>query len=409
MAGGEGSRMELLTDVRAKPALPYAGVYRLIDFPLSNCVHSGLSDIWIMEQFLPHSLNDHLANGRPWDLDRTYGGLRLIQPHTGTEQSGWHQGNADAIYRNIRFIRQWNPDIVVVLSADHIYKLDYSRVIDEHRARSAAVTMVITEVPVEQASRFGTVQVDGEGRVTEFEYKPERPKSGLVTTEVFVYSAAVLLDTLEELAGHGDGKEDNGEPRLKDFGHELLPRLVREGRAYAYCLQGYWMDVGTIESYWQSHMDLLQPERPLDLDEPGWPIFTFGAQRMPAHIEASARIENSLVSPGCRIGGKVVRSVLAPGVVVEEGAEVHDSIVLHDSVISAGASVRYTIVDGHAHIGANASVGASVKRGEPHPELTLVGQAGQVPAGERIPPGGRIRPGMSEEAFAVEAGDSASK
>lgn len=401
MAGGEGKRMDLLTDVRAKPALPYAGVYRLLDFPLSNCMHSDISNVWVIEQFLPHSLNDHLVNGRPWDLDRTYGGLRIIQPHTGADEGGWHQGNADAIYRNRRLIREFDPDLLLVLSADHIYKLDYNDVIESHFANKAAVTMVTTRVPLEQAGRFGTLEVDDQGKVTHFDYKPKQPSSEIVTTEVFVYTTRKLLDTLDQLTAE---KQDDDDV-LKDFGHELIPALVAQGSAFAYPLEGYWRDVGTIESYWQSHMDLLEAELPLNLDEPAWPILTLGVQRVPARIAESARITNSLISPGCQIRGTVINSVLAPGVVVEAGAVVRHSIVFHDTTIEADAQVAYSILDSSVQVGAGAKIGLHGKSGSPSsdaevvPDITLVGQRAQVPADQHIPAGAKVQPGTTDGAI----------
>ncbi|HEX6291568.1 MAG TPA: glucose-1-phosphate adenylyltransferase family protein [Herpetosiphonaceae bacterium] len=405
MAGGEGNRMELLTKDRAKPALPYAGVYRLLDFPLSNCMHSGISHVWVIEQFLPHSLNDHLANGRPWDLDRTYGGLRIMPPHIGTQEGGWHRGNADAIHRNARFIREFNPDLLLVLSADHVYKLDYNSVIERHIERQADVTMVTTEVPIEEAGRFGTVRIDEQGRVTDFEYKPDTPRSTTVTAEVFVYNAAVLLDTLDELAARGPS-DDEESSALKDFGHELIPMLVERGRAYSYPLEGYWRDLGTIESYWRSHMDLLADEPLLDLDQPEWPILTYGVQRMPARIERPARIENSLIAPGCLIRGRVVDSVLAPGVVVEQGAEVSHAIVFSDVRIATGAKVAYSILDSDARIGEGARIGEEPQAGA-QPNITLVGARASVAAGTTIAAGERVESsteyGAAQHAAAVGA------
>lgn len=395
MAGGEGNRMELLTEVRAKPALPYAGVYRLLDFPLSNCMHSEIVNVWVIEQFLPHSLNDHLVNGRPWDLDRTYGGLRIIQPYTGSSESGWHQGNADAIHRNQRLIRDFDPDLLLVLSADHVYKLDYNAVIDAHLANNADVTMVTTCVPREQASRFGTVQTDEQGKVTDFEYKPENPRSDIVTTEVFVYNAHKLLDTLEELAQASQDEES----ALKDFGHELIPKLVQAGSAFSYPLKGYWRDVGTIESYWRSHMDLLKPEPPLNLDEPEWPILTLGTQRVPARIAASARIANCLIAPGCQIRGEVINSVLGPGVVVEAGAVVRNSIIFHDTIVGADAQVAYSILDSFVEVAAAARIGEDLEQGSQDSsdlDITLVGQRAHIPAGVTIPAGARVKPGTTD-------------
>jgi glucose-1-phosphate adenylyltransferase len=404
LAGGSGGRLEVLTEGRAKPTMPFGGTYRLIDFALSNCMHSHLSDVWIIVQYEPHGLNEHLANGRPWDLDRTYGGLQVLPPFESKAEGGFAQGNADAIYRHRNFIREFDPDLVIVLSADHVYKLDYREVIDRHLEREANLTIVTTRVPLEEASRFGTVQVDERGRVTQFAYKPDHPQSDLVTTEVFVYNADVLLGTLDELAGEG-APGDNPEEQsasLKDFGHKLLPRLVSGEGVWEHRLEGYWRDVGVIESYWRAHMDLLMPDPPLALDDPDWPILTYGAQRLPARIEESARIENSLVSPGCRVAGRVVRSVLGPGVVVENGAVVRNSIVLQDTVIEAGASIACAIVDVQVRIGSSAAIGRTDELGGASTacaatDIAIVGQRSRIAAGARVEPGARVKPETAED------------
>ena len=346
LAGGEGGRLGALTEERAKPALPFAGVYRLIDFPLSNCHHSRISDVWVLQQYEPHSLADHLSNGRPWDLDRTFGGLRVVHPSTGDPESGFYRGNADAIYRSREAIAEFDPEVVLVLSADAVYKLDYRQVVERHRDSAAEATIVTTRVAREEASRFGIVVVGENDRVVEFAYKPEEPATDVVASEVFVYDARVLLDTLDELA--------DGEDGLEDFGHELLPRLVERGKAYAYELGGYWRDVGTVESYWESHMDLLGREPRFDLSDRAWPILTRASQRPPAWIESSAEVEDSLVSPGAVVGGRVVRSVLGPGVVVEAGANVVDCVVLNDVTVLAGAVIERAVVDAHLAVGEHA-------------------------------------------------------
>lgn len=397
MAGGEGSRLDVLTDERAKPAMPYAGVYRLVDFPLSNCMHSGISDVWILQQYQPHSLNDHLSNGRPWDLDRTYGGLRLLHPHTGDPQSGWHQGNADAIYRNKTLIEEVSPEFIVVLSSDHVYKLDYADVVDSHVERKADLTMVTTRVPIDEAARFGVVQISEEGTITNYDYKPESPASDIVTTEVFVFSTEKLLKLLEELAADGKGDDEEG---LEDLGDTVLPRLVEAGRAYEFPLDGYWRDVGTVESYWQSHMDLLDPEPRIDLDDPKWPIHTLGAQRPPAHIYDSARIDNSLISPGCMVRGQVLRSVLGPGVVVDQGAIVRDSIILEETSIARGATVARAIVDMDVVIGEEAEIGhdPDTAQASQHSDsdIALVGRRARVLEGARVGAQDRIKPGAEQ-------------
>lgn len=387
--------MQPLTSARAKPALPYAGVYRLVDFPLSNCVHSRLTDVWVVEQFQPFSLNEHLVNGRPWDLDRTYGGLRIIPPSKGGEGGGWAEGNTDAIYRNIHLIRDFGPDLIVVASADHVYRLDYRDAIDAHQERGASVTAVTTTVPPgESASRYGVVQTGNDGRITRFDYKPDHPESRTITSELFVYDARTLLDTLDELAGE-DEADDGGEG-LQDFGDKLLPRLVDAGRAYAMPLDGYWRDVGVVESYWESHMDLLAPTPPLQLDDPAWPILTFGTQRLPARLARTAQVDNSLISSGCDVRGRVTRSVLGPGVVVEEGAQVSGAVIFPDAVIRRGARVGRAVLDSEVEVGESATVGAS-EANDDAPAMdaggiAVVGRGVQLERGSNTPAGARLEP-----------------
>ncbi len=380
LAGGAGNRLEVLTEVRVKPAMPFAGVYRLIDFPLSNCMHSGVSDVWIAQQFEPQSLNDHVSNGRPWDLDRTYGGLRLLPPHQGPEdEGGWAQGNADVIYRNRRFISEAAPEVLLVMSADHIYKLDFSEVVAAHLERDADVTMVTTRVSIDQAARFGVVTTGSNGLIESYEYKPDDPSSDLATTEVFAFSIGPLMRLLQELW--------DAEGELSDLGDEVLPRLVSEGRAADYRLEGYWRDVGTPASYHDAHMDLLADDVGLDLDDPAWPIFTLAPQRPPAHIYSDARNLNSLVSPGCSIRGTVEHSVLGPGVTVEKGAVVRDAVVLHDCHIGRDAAVLHALVDEQVEVEMGAMVGAG------EGELALVGRGARIRNGLDVPAGARVAPG----------------
>jgi glucose-1-phosphate adenylyltransferase len=342
LAGGKGSRLGILTENKAKPVMPFGGSYRLIDFALSNCVNSQISDVWVIEQYELHSLNEHLSNGRPWDLDRTYGGLQVLPPYENDDKSddegGFAEGNADAIYRHIDFIEEFNPDILLVLSADHVYKMDFRDAIETHLKKKAALTMVTTNHPEgESASRFGVVKADKNGRVTNFDYKPEKPQSDLITTEIFVYDAKILLKTLKQLSKKKD--------KLKDYGHELLPRLVEQGNVFEHRLKGYWRDVGTIESYWQTQMELLDEKERLFFDDENWRILTLAAQRVPAFIYTSADVKNSLISHGCKISGNVFRSVLSSGVNVEKGAEIADSIVLPDTTIEKGVKLKKVIVD----------------------------------------------------------------
>ncbi len=350
-----------LTEHRAKPALPFAGLYRLIDFPLSNCANSRISDVWVLQQYQPFSIEDHLANGRPWDLDRTQGGLLILQPFTGGEEEGFAEGNADALWRHRKLIRDFGADVVLVLSADAVYTLDYRDVIDAHLAADADVTMVTSKVE-EDAGRFGVVTVDEDHLVTGFAYKPDEPESDLVTTEVFAYRPAALLETLEDL-GEGDGP-------LADFGDALLPRLVDAGRAYAFRLSSYWRDLGTPESYWQAHQDLIDGNG-LDLDDLDWRIRTTAGHRPPAMIAAGASVEDSLVSPACRVDGRVLRAVLSPGVVVEAGAVVANSVILHGAVIRAGARVERAIVDA----GVEVAAGTTVRSDDPDQPVAIASNA----------------------------------
>ncbi len=391
LAGGQGSRMGVLTERRAKPALPFAGVYRLIDMSLSNLRNSDISDVWVVAQFETQTIIDALAHGRPWDMDRTHGGLRVITPQQeNDDEGGWHEGNADAIYQMREMIREADPDVLLVLSADHVYRMDYRDVIDRHVERESEVTVVSTRVPKEQASNHAVLKIDGNDRITEFEYKPDDPSSDIVATEIFLYQPDVVLDTLEQLVAElGDG-ESSG---LEDFGHHLLPALVERGRAHDFRLPGYWKDVGRPETYFEAHMDLLAEHPDLTLDDPHWPIFTLDPQRMPARIHASATISNALVSPGCDVRGAVERSVLAPGVVVEEGATVSDTIVLHDTVIRAGAHVQYSIVDRDVEIEADVRVGGAPEGSAPTTdELAMIGQGVSIGAGQTVARGESLGP-----------------
>ncbi len=339
LAGGKGSRLGLLTENKAKPAMPFGGFYRLIDFALSNCLHSQISDVWVIEQYEPHSLNEHLANGRPWDLDRTYGGLQILPPfQSESAEDGFADGNADAIIRHLKFIEDFNPDLLLVLSADHVYKLDFRDVIETHLQKKASVTLVTTRLPKhESATRFGVVEADNNGRITNFEYKPDKPKNDLITAEVFVYDAKILIETLKILKSE--------KKSVKDYGNELLPELVKNGRAFEHRHNGYWRDVGTITSFWQAHMDLLDEKAKFIFDDEEWQILTLAEQRVPAFVYGSADVKNSLISLGCKIKGVIAHSVLNANVLIEAGAAVRDSVILPNAVIESGVKLEKTIVD----------------------------------------------------------------
>jgi glucose-1-phosphate adenylyltransferase len=380
LAGGAGGRLELLTEQRAKPAVPFAGVYRLIDFPLSNCQHSQIADVWVSVQFHPTSLSDHLANGRPWDLDRTSGGLLTLPPFQGTDRGGWHTGTADSLWRNAELIREYDPDALVVVSSDAVYALDYREVAESHLGSGAEVTMVTTEVAADDASRYGIVQVGGDGTISDYAYKPDDPATTTATNEVFVFTPRPTLDRLEALAA------DAGEDGLDDLGSQLLPDQTRDGLARAHPLKGYWRDVGTIPAYWEAHRDFLAAEPPIDLDDPAWPVHTRGGRHSAARLLPGAVVDGSLVSGGTRVAGEVRGSVLSPGVVVEEGATVVDSVLLPGVRVRSGATVTRAVLDDRVEVGEGASVGGDG-------DITLVGRQARVEPGSHVRSGARLPEG----------------
>lgn len=375
LAGGAGGRLDLLTKHRAKPAVPFGGTHRLIDFPLSNCLHAGVTDVWVVEQFNPVSLNDHLNNGRPWDLDRTTGGLLLLHPHRGGDREGWHQGTADALWRQATLIRQFGPDALVVVSADAVYRLDYERVVAEHRESGATATMVTTDVGQDDAGRYGVVEVS-DGRVTGYAYKPDDPSSSLVCNEVFVFDPPSVLDLLDEL---GEAAGDDG---LEDLGDDVLPRIVAEGGAREHRMTSYWRDVGTVDAYWESHMDLLADPPGIELDDESWPIRTRGGGLAAARLLPTCDLHDALVAPGAVVAGTVSRSVLSSGVVVEPGATVRDSVLLPGAHVAAGAHVVRSVIDDEVRVGKGAHVGGDG-------DVTLVGLRARVPDGAVLPAGSR--------------------
>jgi glucose-1-phosphate adenylyltransferase len=384
LAGGKGGRLELLTENRAKPAVPFGGVYRLIDFPLSNCQHSGIPDVWASVQFHPTSLSEHLANGRPWDLDRTAGGLMMLPPFQGTDRGGWVTGTADSLWRQADLIRDFAPDALVVVSSDAVYKLDYREVVDTHLDSGAEVTMVTTEVSPDDASRYGIVRLGEGDRVTDYAYKPDEPATTTATNEVFVFSPQQTLDRLEAL------NDEVGEEGLEDLGSHLLPAQTKDGLARAHALEGYWRDVGTIPAYWEAHRDFLAEEPPLDLDDVGWPIHTRGGRHSAARLLRGSVVENSLVSGGTRVAGEVCGSVLSPGVVVEKGATVVDSVLLPGVRVRAGATVTRAVLDDGVEVGERASVGGDG-------DITLVGRRARVDDGAELAAGTRLPDPDSED------------
>jgi glucose-1-phosphate adenylyltransferase len=399
LAGGMGSRLCLLSERRAKPAVPFGGKYRIIDFTLSNCVNSGIDDIGVLTQYRPTSLHQHIGTGRPWDLDRSRGGIQLLQPSLGTVQSDWYHGTADAIFRNLVHLRRRRIDQVLVLSGDHVYTMDYNRLYEFHAARQATATVAVTEVPAAAVSEFGILAADANGRVTGFQEKPRRADSRLASMGVYLFDRDALVRWLVEDAERTDSSHD--------FGKDVLPRLVERGeRVFAYRFDAYWQDVGTLDSYYASNLAFLQDRPPLDLGDPDWVIHTQSADRPPVSVARGARVERSLVANGCVIEGSVERSVLFPGVSVSPEAVVRDSIVMHDTAVGRGAVVDRAILDKRVEVGAGARVGrgdASVPN-RACPEhlssgLVVVGRGARLPEGIGVGRNVRIGADVSPDHF----------
>jgi len=395
LAGGAGERLSLLSAIRSKPAVPFGGKYRLIDFSLSNCVNSDIDDVLVLTQYNPRSLIDHIGTGRPWDLDRMRGGgVKILQPYMSREHSGWYQGTADAVRYNLHEIDQDGADLVLVLAGDHVYKMDYRPMLEAHRQTGASVTVAVRSVPLGEASRMGICALDADGRIVDWEEKPAVPKGDLASMGVYVFTRAALHEWLDE--------------SRSDFGHDVVPAMLAGGASvFSHRYEGYWRDVGTIEAYWAANLDLVALVPPLDLFDRSWLIRTRSEERSPAKMGPDAIVRHSLVSHGCIVNGTVVNSVLSPGVKVSEGAVVRDSVVLLDTEIGPGAVVDTAIIDKFVQVGAGALVGSGEDRGTPNvdePEhlssgITLVGERARIPAGVRIGRNCRIGPSVAGSDF----------
>ena len=380
LAGGEGERLSILSSLRAKPAVPFGGKYRIIDFTLSNCVNSDIDNVVVLTQYNPRSLNDHIGMGRPWDLDRSYGGVRMLQPYIARGRvAEWYRGTADAVLQNLNVIGQAVGDTVLVLAGDSIYKMDYQPFVAAHRRHRADVTIAVRRVPLIDASRMGILAMDESGRIVEWHEKPRQPKSDLASMGVYVFSKRALQQWLSDTRF--------------DFGHDVIPAMIEGGaRVFGYRFDGYWQDVGTVQSYWEANLALLSDAPELDLYDREWVIHTRSEERAPAKIGATAQVHRSLISHGCVINGSVVNSVLSPGVVVDVGAVVRDSIILFDSIIRPGAVVDRAILDKEVAVGPGAIVGEGtdydvVNRREPgrlNTGITVVGKRAVIPRGVRI-------------------------
>ncbi len=390
LAGGEGSRLGTLTSRRTKPAVPFAGKYRIIDFTLSNCINSGISDVMILAQYRPHSLIEHIGSGVPWDLDRNFtGGVSILTPYRRGEGSDWYTGTADAVQQNFLFIKRGGPEHILILSGDHIYGMDYRALYDFHMSHKADLTIGVIRVPIEEASRFGIVEVGENDRVIGFTEKPPEPKSNLVNMGVYLFNTHVLDRALWE--------DHHVSTSTHDFGRDIMPHLLKEDKCVmAYPFDSYWVDVGTIESYWSAHMDLLNDPPPFDLANRAWVVHTRTEERPPVRIASGAEVHNSMLTDGCIIaaGARVERSILGPGVRVESGAVIRESIILTDAVIRANAIIERSVVDKRVIVEANARIGG-LKEGL-HPVITTIGKKSIVLPGMVVMPGSVIPHDINE-------------
>lgn len=351
LAGGQGSRLYALTHDMAKPAVPYGGKYRIIDFPLSNCVNSGIDTVGVLTQYQPLVLHDYIGNGQPWDLDKQYGGAHCLPPYQTALGAEWYKGTANAIYQNISFVDRYDPEYVVILSGDHIYKMDYNDMLEHHKAKNADATIAVLDVPMEEASRFGIMITNDEGDIIDFEEKPKQPRSTLASMGIYIFTWSKLKKYLIE--------NENNPDEDKDFGKAIIPNMMKAGeKLVAYAFDGYWKDVGTLDSLWEANMDLLNPNIPIDLYDPDWKMYSRNPVLPPQYIGADAVVENSMITDGCVVEGTVDFSVIFEGVKIEPGATVTDSIIMPGSVIKSGASVEYAIVGENCVVGEGAQIGA---------------------------------------------------
>ena len=397
LAGGQGSRLYVLTKDLAKPAVPYGGKYRIIDFPLSNCVNSGVDTVGVLTQYEPLELSEYIGNGQPWDLDRMGGGVFVLPPYQRSSGSDWYSGTANAIYQNMNFIDRYDPEYVAILSGDHIYKMDYSEMLEAHRRANAAATIAVCQVPWEEAPRFGIMNTDENGDVVEFEEKPKKPKSNLASMGIYIFTTEKLRKYLEADAA------DQGSQN--DFGKNVIPAMLAAGEKLAtYRFEGYWKDVGTIDSLWEANMDVLDPRVPLDLYDPEWKIYARTPIMPPHWVMEGASVQNSMITEGCVVGGTVDFTILSAGVTVEPGAVVRDSIVMPNASVKAGAVVEYAIIAEGAVICEDAKVGMRPEDVENKDEwgVAVVGPGVKVGAGAVVKPKqivGRNVPAAEKEAL----------
>jgi glucose-1-phosphate adenylyltransferase len=397
LAGGQGDRLSILSEQRAKPAVVFGGHYRIIDFALSNVANSGLNKVAVLTQYRPRSLINHIGAGRAWGLDTLDSAVQILQPYLGRADMDWYQGTADAVYHNLYVIEESKAREVLILAGDQIYLTSYRNMIAYHRSQQADVTVAVYSVPREEAHRFGVLDLDSTGRVIDFEEKPANPRSPWISMSVYCFNKDVLVEQLQEDA-------DLGAKSAHDFGRDIIPRIYQTHRVFGYQYHGYWRDVGTIASYWDAHMDLLEPYPELNLYQDEYILRTPGPSRPPARLGRSSRVEQSMVSPSALINGTVRRSVISPGVVIEEGAEVVDSVVQHGAIVRAGATVHRTIVDKEVDIGRGALVGVgdalTPNRERPdivHAGINILGKRAVIPAEFRVGRNVVVGPGVQDE------------
>ena len=380
LAGGQGSRLYALTKKVAKPAVRFGGKYRIIDFPLSNCVNSGIDTVGVLTQYQPLVLNEYIGNGLPWDLDRAFGGVKILPPYQGQKSADWYKGTANAIYQNLAFIDRYDADYVLILSGDHIYKMDYAKMLDFHKAQGADCTIAVIDVPREEASRFGIMSTNPDGSIYKFTEKPKNPDSTNASMGIYIFNRKKLADYL--IADEADPNSSN------DFGKNIIPAMLAAGeKMYAYPFEGYWKDVGTISSLWEANMDLLGDKPVLDLSGDDWRIFARHSASAPQFVGNRASIENSYITEGCEIYGTVKNSVVGPGVKIMAGAYVEDCVLMGDCTIEADATVRYSIIDSDVTIGAGATVGAARAEGA---EIAVIGEKITIAAGATVEPGAML-------------------
>ena len=387
LAGGQGSRLGELTKSMAKPAVPFGGKYRIIDFPLSNCVNSGIDTVGVLTQYEPMELNAYIGTGQPWDLDRNNGGVFVLPPYVSSSSERWYAGTADAIYQNMTFIERFDPDYVLILSGDHIYKMDYAKMLKYHESKAADATIAVLTVPMEEASRFGIMNTDDDGAIIEFEEKPRQPKSNKASMGIYIFNRSVLKEYLS-----ADEKNPNSD---NDFGKNIIPGMIRDGkRMYAWDFEGYWKDVGTISSLLEANMDLLGSEPKFNLYDKEWRIYSKSTGMPPHYAAEHAKAEDSIITEGCYVDGEVRHSVLFSGVNVGTNAVIEDSVIMPNAVIGAGAVIKKAIIGEGAVIGENAEVGCDKLPSDPDYETKLTGDITLVSGSMAVESGARVPKGM---------------